>query len=161
MGKYGHEDEMERRFGGDQTRASRTYGGLTLIYDFPHGAMAFVTSERRALRSTPKGPAREIATDLRARQSYFEAGLRMLDGGAIEVTELTVDNVEWRATTVNAAGTSIQFAEVRLPSVKFDEARLLVGQFDSTTIALVVSDSSTNLALRELTAPDVDAWIQG
>jgi hypothetical protein len=85
----------------------------------------------------------------------------MLDGGAIEVTELTVDNVEWRATTVNAAGTSIQFAEVRLPSVKFDEARLLVGQFDSTTIALVVSDSSTNLALRELTAPDVDAWIQG
>src|ERR1700691_4388961 len=46
MGRYGHEDEMERRVGGDQTRASRTYGGLTLMYDFPAGAMAFVTSER-------------------------------------------------------------------------------------------------------------------
>lgn len=40
MGRYGHEDEMERRFGGDQTRALRTYGGVTLIYDFPTGAKA-------------------------------------------------------------------------------------------------------------------------
>ena len=79
MGKYGHEDEMERRFGGHQRRASRTYGGLTLMYDFHSGAMAFVTSERRALRPTPDGPVREIATDPRARQAYFEAGLRMLD----------------------------------------------------------------------------------
>ena len=160
LGRYGHEDEMERRFGGDQTRASRTYGGLTLMYDFPDGAMAFVTSERRALRPTPEGPVRETATDPRARQSYFDAGLRMLDG-ALDVTELTVEGVEWRPTSVNVVSALIQFAEVRLPSPQFDDARLLVGQSDSTTIALVASDISINLALRELTAPDIDAWIQG
>jgi hypothetical protein len=84
----------------------------------------------------------------------------MLDG-ALDVTELTVEGVEWRPTSVNVVGALIQFAEVRLPSPQFDDARLLVGQSDSTTIALVASDSSINLALRELTAPDVDAWIQG
>jgi len=161
LGKYGHEDEMERRFGGDRTRASRTYGGLTLMYDFPSGAMAFVTSERRALRPTPDGPVREIATDLRARQAYFEAGLQMLARGTLNLSGLTADNLEWRATTVNVVGTSIQFAETRLPSAQFDDPRLLVGQFDSTTIALVASDSSISFALRELTAPDIDAWIQG
>jgi hypothetical protein len=85
----------------------------------------------------------------------------MLAEGAVEVAGLTADNLEWPATPVNVVDTSIQFAEVRLPSGQFDEARLLVGQFDSTTIALVASDSSINLALRELTASDLDGWIQG
>lgn len=85
----------------------------------------------------------------------------MLDAGTLEFAELTVGSVGWRATSVNVADASIQFAEVRLPSAQFDDARLLVGQFNSTTIALVASDSSISLALRELTAPDVDARIQG
>lgn len=152
---------MERRFGGDQTRASRTYGGLTLMYDFPSGATAFVTSERRALRPTSAGPVREVATDPRARQGYFEAGLKMLAGGSLDVAGLAADNLEWRATTVNVADASIQFAEARLPSARFDDARLLMGQSGATTIALVASDGSINFALRELTASDLDAWIQG
>jgi hypothetical protein len=161
MGRYGHEDEMERRVGGDQTRASRTYGGLTLMYDFPAGAMAFVTSERRALHSTPKGLVREVATDPRARQGYFEAGLQMLAGGTLDVAGLTADNLEWRAIPVNVAGVSIVFAETRLPSARFGDAHLLVGQRDDTTIALVTSDGSVNFALRELTASDLDKWIRG
>jgi hypothetical protein len=161
LGNYGHEDEMERRFGGDQTRAKRTYGGLTLMYGFPSGAMAFVKSERRALRPTSDGPVREVATDPRARQGYFEGGLKMLAGGTLDVAGLTADNLEWRATTVNVAGVAIQFAEVRLPSAQFDDARLLLGQSDATTIALVASDGSIKFALRELTAPDLDAWLQG
>ena len=161
LGRYGHEDEMERRFGGDQTRASRTYGGLTLMYDFPSGATAFVTSERRALRPTSGGPVREVATDPRARQGYFEAGLKMLAGGSLDVVGLAADKLEWRATTVNVADASIQFAEARLPSARFDDARLLMGQSGATTIALVASDGSINFALRELTASDLDAWIQG
>lgn len=152
---------MERRFGGDQTRASRTYGGLTLMYDFPSGAMAFVTSGRRALRPTSGGPVREVATDPRARQAYFEAGLQMLAGGTLDVAGLTADNLEWRATTVNVVDVPIQFAEARLPSARFDDARLLVGQSDATTIALVSSDGSIKFELRELTAFDLDAWLQG
>jgi len=161
LGSYGHEDEMERRFGGDQTRAKRTYGGVTLLYDFPSGAMAFVTSERRALRPTPDGPGREVATDPRARQSYFEDGLQMLAGKTLNVDQMTADNLEWRTTAVNVADVSIQFAEARLPSARFDDARLLVGQSDATTIALVASDGSIHFALRELTASDLDAWLQG
>jgi hypothetical protein len=161
LGRYGHEDEMERRFGGDQTRASRTYGGLTLMYDFPSGAMAFVTSGRRALRPTSGGPVRDVATDPRARQAYFEAGLQMLAGGTLDVAGLTADNLEWRATTVNVVDVPIQFAEARLPSARFDDARLLVGQSDATTIALVSCDGSIKFELRELTAFDLDAWLQG
>ena len=152
---------MERRFGGDQTRASRTYGGPTLMYDFPSGAMAFVTSERRALRPTSGGPVREVATDPRARQAYFVGGLQMLVGNTLNVDQMTADNLEWRATTVNVADASIQFAEARLPSARFDDARLLVGQSDATTIALVASDGSIKFALRELTASDLDEWLQG
>jgi hypothetical protein len=85
----------------------------------------------------------------------------MLAEGAAEVAGLTADNLEWRATVVNVVDIPVQFAEVRLPSARFGDARLLVGQIDSTTIALVASDSSIHLALRELTEPDVDAWIQG
>jgi hypothetical protein len=161
LGKYGHENEMERRFGGNQTRASRTYGGLTLIYDFPSGAKAFVTSERRALRPTSGRPVREVATSSRVRQGYFEAGLKMLAGGALEVAGLMADNCEWRTKTVNVTGVSIQFEEARLASPRFDDARLLVGQSDETTIAIVVSDGSINSALRDLTASDLDAWLQG
>jgi hypothetical protein len=158
LGKYGHEDEMEHRFGGDQTRSSRTYGGLTLIYDFPSGAKAFVTSERRALRPTSGRPVREVATSPRARQGYFEAGLKMLAGNTLDVAGSTR---EWRTKTVNVTGVSIQFAETQLPSARFDDARLLVGQSDETTISIVVSDGSINSALRDLTASDLDAWLQG
>lgn len=161
MGPFGHEDEMERRHGGDQTRASRTYGGLTLMYDFPAGAMAFVTSERRAQHPTPEGLEREVATDPRARQGYFEAGLQMLAGGTLDVAGLTADNLEWRAIPVNVAGVSLAFAETRLPSARFGDAGLLVGQRDETTIALVTSDGSVNFALRELTASDLGKWIRG
>jgi hypothetical protein len=152
LGSYGQEDEMERRFGSDQTAASRTYGGLTISYDFPSGAMTFVTSERRV---------RWDATDPRARQGYFEAGLQMLAGGTLDVAGLTADNLEWRATTVNVADASIQFEEARLPSARFDDARLFVGQSDATTIALVASDGSIKFSLRELTASDLDEWLQG
>jgi hypothetical protein len=161
LGKFGHEDELERRHGGDQTRASRTYGGLTLIYDFPSGAMAFVTSGREALRPTPEGPVRPDATDPRVRQGYFVGGLQMLAGGSLDVAGLTTDNLDWRAATVDVGGASIQFAETRLPSARLDDARLLVGQSDATTVALVASDGSLSLSLRDLTASDLDAWIQG
>jgi len=85
----------------------------------------------------------------------------MLAGGSLDVVGLAADKLEWRATTVNVADASIQFAEARLPSARFDDARLLVGQSGATTIALVASDGSINFALRELTASDLDAWIQG
>jgi hypothetical protein len=74
---------------------------------------------------------------------------------------MTADNLEWRTTTVNVADLSTQFAEARLPSARFDDARLLVGQSDATTIALVTSDGSIKLALRELTASDLEVWLQG
>lgn len=161
LGCYGHEDERERRFGGDQTRARRTYGGVTLMYKFPSGAMASVTSERRSLRPTPEGPVREIATDPRARQGYFEAGLQMLSGNTLDVTGLTADGLECRITAIDVAGVSIQFAETRLPSAQFGDARLLVGQSDATTVALVSSDGLIKLALREATPSDLDEWLQG
>jgi hypothetical protein len=85
----------------------------------------------------------------------------MLAGNTLNVDQMTADNLEWRTTTVNVAEVSIQFAEARLPITRFDHARLLVGQSDETTIALVASDGSIKFALRELTASDLDEWIQG
>jgi hypothetical protein len=79
LGSYGDEDAIERRFGGDQSAASRTYGGVTIRYDYPSGAMAFVKSERR-VHVTSEGLVRGDATDPRARQEYFEGGLQMLAG---------------------------------------------------------------------------------
>jgi hypothetical protein len=85
----------------------------------------------------------------------------MLAGGTLDVGGLTADNLEWWATTVNVADASIQFEEARLPSARFDDARLFVGQFYATTIALVATDGSFKFALRELTASDLDEWLQG
>jgi hypothetical protein len=85
----------------------------------------------------------------------------MLAGGTLDVAGLTVDNLDWRATTVNVADVSIQFAATRLPSARFDDARLLVGQSDATTIALVANYGSIKFPLRELTASDLDEWLQG
>jgi hypothetical protein len=161
MGRYGREDEMERRHGGDQSRASRTYGGLTLMYDYPSGAMASVTSERRALRPTAEAHVREVATDPRARRDYFEAGLQMLARGALDVSGLTTGYLEWRDVVVSVVGVPIQFAETRIPSAGFGDARLRVGQSGATTIAIVTSEGTIPPALRELTAPDLGEWIQG
>jgi hypothetical protein len=153
MGNFGHEDAIERQFGGDQTAASRTFGGVTIRYDYPSGAAAFVTSEERV---------KEDANDWRTRQRYFGGGLVMLSGEYREFGSINmIDELEWRTTVVDVAGTHARFAETRIPSSQFEEARLLVGQSKVTMIAIVTSDHSINLALREVTASDLDVWLQG
>ncbi len=153
MGNYGNEDAIERRFGGDQTAASRSFGGVTIRYDYPSGATAFVISEVKV---------NFAANDWRTRQRYFEGGLVMLSGEYHDFGSTNIVNeLEWKNTILEVAGIPARFAETRLPNSQFDDARLLVGQSNGTIISIVASDHSIRLALREATAIDLDRWLKG
>ncbi len=153
FGSHGNENASERLLGGDQTRASRTFGGVTIQYNYPSGASAFVSSEKRVNGD---------ANDWVIRQRYLQGGLVMLSGEYRDFGSTNiVDELEWRTTAVEVARIPFLFAETRIPSSKFDDARLLVGYSSATTIAIVTSDHSIKLALREVTAPDLDLWLKG
>ncbi len=153
IGDYGHEDEIERRLCGDQTAASRTFGGVTIKYDYQFGATAFVISEVKGSSD---------ANEWRTRQRSFEGGLVLLSGEYPDFGSTNIVNeLEWKNTFVDVKGIPTQFAETRLPNSQFDGARLLLGQSNATIISIVASDDSIKLALREVTASDLDRWLQG
>jgi hypothetical protein len=152
IGNYGNEEAIESGIGGDQTAASRSLGGVTIRCDYPSGASAFVTSEVKVSLAV---------NDWRTRQRYLEGALVMLSGEYRDYGSTNVVNeLEWKNTVVDVAGIPGRFIETRLQNSRFDDARLLVGQLDATIISIVASDHSITLALREVTATDLDRWLK-
>jgi hypothetical protein len=152
MGRFGNEEATERRCDGNQSSASRTFGGVTIQHVYPSDASAFVTSEKQVNWDV---------SDWRTRQRYLASGLVTLsneyrDFGSTNV----VDELEWKTVVIDVVGMSAPFEETRLPSSHFDDARLLVGRSNATMIAIVASNHSMKLALREVTASDFDRWLE-
>jgi hypothetical protein len=133
--------------GGDQSRSSRTYGGITFRYEGPDDVRVYVTSKSHVQSQRfPQPP----------KQRCLDEEIARLRGDNSEPAESHLNQavsveVQWRIVELLVDGQSEPFETAEL-----EAAELFVGQIDSATVSILTTKHIDRFSLHKMTADDLD-----